>query len=117
MSSFAWILAVRDAPGPDSVTNEKHLSTELITKARKEILAVQNERARKIRNKYFAKRKKLTTILSESHLIAADVRFDPNKEVEEKNYLSEKQNIKAYIKSAKALLADRKEMVLRIELV
>lgn len=117
MSTFAWVLTVRDADGPDSVTGKGYLATSCLRNAEKEVLAIRNEMLSKIRGQYIAQRKKLIRILSESHLVAADVDFDPSEAVDPAHYKMEKQRMKACIWEVKKLVPERKELILRVELV
>lgn len=94
-----------------------YLSTLGVKKAERELLALQTERLNKWRTKYSATKRKLIKLLKDSHLDCGSVGFDPNEEVLVENYRQEERRLKQLIRGAKVVVKDRKQLMLRVELL
>ncbi|XP_037423983.1 uncharacterized protein LOC119288454 isoform X3 [Triticum dicoccoides] len=76
---FAETFACIDAESANELTKEKSLSMELISKATEEINTLEASMVAKQKKMYLGKKQKLLKLLEETHMVPADIKFDPKK--------------------------------------
>ncbi|KAF6991371.1 hypothetical protein CFC21_008463 [Triticum aestivum] len=112
---FAEAFACIDAESANELTNEKSLSMELINKATEEINILEASMVAKQKKIYLGKKQKLLKLLEETHMVPADMKFDPKKK--ESDFPKAISDLKILIKQVKVQILERKDIVMRIELL
>uniref|UniRef100_A0A452ZNV4 Uncharacterized protein n=1 Tax=Aegilops tauschii subsp. strangulata TaxID=200361 RepID=A0A452ZNV4_AEGTS len=113
---FAETFACIDAESANELTKEKSLSMELISKATEEINTLEASMVAKQKKMYLGKKQKLLKLLEETHMVPADMKFDPKKKVES-DFPKAISDLKIMIKQVKVQILERKDIVMRIELL
>ncbi|KAM3299496.1 hypothetical protein ACQJBY_040807 [Aegilops geniculata] len=113
---FAETFACIDAESANELTKEKSLSMELISKATEEINTLEASMVAKQKKMYLGKKQKLLKLLEETHMVPADIKFDPKKKVES-DFPKAITDLKILIKQVKVEIPQRKDIVMRIELL
>ncbi|KAM3412132.1 hypothetical protein ACQJBY_003674 [Aegilops geniculata] len=113
---FAETFACIDAESANELTKEKSLSMELISKATEEINTLEASMVAKQKKMYLRKKQKLLKLLEETHMVPADVKFDPKKKVES-DFPKAISDLKILIEQVKVQILQRKDIVMRIELL
>ncbi|VAH09808.1 unnamed protein product [Triticum turgidum subsp. durum] len=113
---FAETFACIDAESANELTKEKSLSMELISKATEEINTLEASMVAKQKKMYLGKKQKLLKLLEETHMVPADIKFDPKKKVES-DFPKAITDLKILIKQVKVQIPQRKDIVMRIELL
>ncbi|XP_044451391.1 uncharacterized protein [Triticum aestivum] len=112
---FAETFACIDAESANELTKEKSLSMELISKATEEINTLEASMVAKQKKMYLGKKQKLLKLLEETHMVPADMKFDPKKK--ESDFPKAISDLKIMIKQVKVQILERKDIVMRIELL
>ncbi|CAL5098050.1 unnamed protein product [Urochloa decumbens] len=117
VEDFSWILSICDAKSASEVTESHLLSTKHVKRAEKEVDKLTKEREKLLQRKYSVLIKKLEKMLKETHLTADDFDIDLKKQVNMNEYKSEKIYLKDIINKVKSASAERKELILRIQMI
>ncbi|TVU51119.1 hypothetical protein EJB05_02526 [Eragrostis curvula] len=117
MAKFYWMVVIHDSNSSDEIFGDDFLSNAAVDKAEKEANILKDARIRRQKNKYLAKEKKLIKLLEETHLNGIAFGFNSTEEVEGGDYREAKRKLKKIIEKVKSLSKERKEMVMRVEIL
>ncbi|TVU51254.1 hypothetical protein EJB05_02665, partial [Eragrostis curvula] len=117
MAKFYWMVVIHDSKSSDEIFGYDFLSNAAVDKAEKEANSLKDARIRRQKNRYLAKEKKLIKLLEETHLNGTEVGFNSAEEVEGGDYREAKRKLKKIIENVKSLSKERKEMVMRVEIL